>query len=442
VNVRKSTSLTAGLCSLCITASIVTATPQAAAAQPPAVQHRTVSVVEQPYVLTASTQQIIEDLLVVAGLPAYNIYTTVNALGGLTIFVTNTNKALGSIFTGQWGQIPTYLEAAVEDERKAIEKLTALPQTLIDYNTTAIQNLLDSLGGGGSTVAIASAAAPAAATPSAAAASTPEVLSDLLVVAGLPIYNIYTTVNALGGLTVFVTNTNKALGSIFTGQWGQIPTYLEAAVEDERKAIEKLTALPQTLIDYNTTAIQNLLDSLGGGSSATATIAPSSRVQPLTLPAAAPQAQDVAADHDPVIDTEVAGVAAATAAEVTTDVEAEDTSAAEVEKAELPKTAAVTEAKDEAGAKTDASEPDTDAAPTEKPADKPDTADAEKQSDDDKGDLKSGVASKYGKDDAADSTSSAATGADAESKPGRHRKPDAKSGASTTSSTGGSDSSE
>ena len=72
---NKSASLTAGVCSLCITASLVAVPPQASAAELPAIGHRTVSMVDQPYELTASSQ--IDNLLLVAGIPFNNLNTTI-----------------------------------------------------------------------------------------------------------------------------------------------------------------------------------------------------------------------------------------------------------------------------------------------------------------------------------------------------------------------------
>ncbi len=108
---RKSASLTAGVCSLCITASLVTAPPHAAAAATaPAVQHRTVSTLEQPYELTAS----IDQLLAVAGLPLNNLNTTINTVGQLLVFVKGLNLAMGHLYTGAWGFRPGRPPAGVD----------------------------------------------------------------------------------------------------------------------------------------------------------------------------------------------------------------------------------------------------------------------------------------------------------------------------------------
>ena len=163
---NKSASLTAGVCSLCITATMVAVPPQAAAAELPVVQHRTVSVLDQPYELTAASVAL-QNLLLVAGIPFNNLNTTLTTLGGLTNFVTGLNQALGNIYKGNWDLVPANLQKAWTDEVAAFQKVLQLPQTLIAYNAKTIQNFVDSLSAGGSTRAVKSVATTAAILPTA-----------------------------------------------------------------------------------------------------------------------------------------------------------------------------------------------------------------------------------------------------------------------------------
>ena len=141
---NKSASLTAGVCSLCITATMVAVPPHAAAADVPAVQHRNVSVLDQPYELTAASVAL-QNLLLVAGIPFNNLNTTLTTLGGLTNFVTGLNQALGNIYKGNWNLVPANLQKAWTDEVAAFQKVLQLPQTLITYNVQALQHLFGGL---------------------------------------------------------------------------------------------------------------------------------------------------------------------------------------------------------------------------------------------------------------------------------------------------------
>lgn len=174
---NKSASLTAGVCSLCITATMVAAPPHAAAAELPVVQHRSVSVLDQPYELTAASVAL-QNLLLVAGIPFNNLNTTLTTLGGLTNFVTGLNQALGNIYKGNWNLVPANLQKAWTDEVAAFQKVLQLPQTLITYNVQALQNLFGGLSPASVTSTfVASERVHTLALPSAAAAiegGTPE----------------------------------------------------------------------------------------------------------------------------------------------------------------------------------------------------------------------------------------------------------------------------
>ena len=183
---NKPASLTAGVCSLCITATMVAVPPHAAAAELPVVQHRSVSVLDQPYELTAASVAL-QNLLLVAGIPFNNLNTTLTTLGGLTNFVTGLNQALGNIYKGNWDLVPANLQKAWTDEVAAFQKVLQLPQTLINHNVQALQNLFGSLAPASVTSTfVTSERVHTLALPSAAAAeidgSTPETADESTVI--------------------------------------------------------------------------------------------------------------------------------------------------------------------------------------------------------------------------------------------------------------------
>ncbi|MGJ6126137.1 hypothetical protein QN239_26525 [Mycolicibacterium sp. Y3] len=269
---RKSASLTAGVCSLCITASLVTAPPHAAAAATaPAVQHRTVSTLEQPYELTAS----IDQLLAVAGLPLNNLNTTINTVGQLLVFVKGLNLAMGHLYTGAWGSVPADLLQAWTDEQKAIQNVIALPAKLIAYDLSVIG------GAFGATATAATAAKSGTAVATASAGTTVTGIATLL---SLPLQNFNTAVNTVGQLLVFIKGLNSAMGHLYTGDWAAIPTDLAKAFTDEVTAIKNVFALPGKLIAYDLGVIRGAVGATA--TVAAATTVTSSRVQTLALTAA------------------------------------------------------------------------------------------------------------------------------------------------------------
>ncbi|MHA3023526.1 hypothetical protein ACXPWS_25070 [Mycobacterium sp. BMJ-28] len=454
---NKSASLTAGVCSLCITASLVAVPPQASAAELPAIGHRTVSMVDQPYELTASSQ--IDNLLLVAGIPFNNLNTTLTTLGGLTNFVTGLNLALGNIYKGNWDLVQANLQKAWNDEVAAFSKVLALPQTLINYDVKTIQNFLAGLSGASATLATTNKAV-AAATPTATA--TPSVnVNNLLVVLGIPFNNLNTALTTLGGLTNFVTGLNLALGNIYKGNWDLVPANLQKAWNDEVKAFQKVLALPQTLINYDVKAIQNLFTP----AAATSTFVTSARVQTLALPAATSAieagkttAEEATTGTETKSTTDTKGSTPAAGTEVKDTTEVKDST--EVKDATDTKGTSVTSgtegstAKDESGTTSDS----TPASDTDKTGTKAGDKTADKAGDKDATDAADGKGSATGKqatgkkgstygkharqDDGTGSTASASTGTSTTSSTGgRHRKPEgggSEGSSSSASSAGGS----
>ncbi|MGB5111146.1 MAG: hypothetical protein WBO08_05790, partial [Mycobacterium sp.] len=290
---NKPASLTAGVCSLCITAAMVAVPPRAAAAELPVVQHRSVSVLNQPYELTAASQalqnlllaagipsynlsapentelskaqldvtearEVTAALLAVLGLPSYYLFTTVATLGGLTNFVTGLNLASGNIYKGNWDDVPDNLKKAWDDEVAAVKAVLNLPATLIEETKLRLGNLVPAsapIEG-----AIVQTDVPTD-FPKAQLAETeaPEVTEALLAVLGLPSYYLYTTVATLGGLTNFVTGLNLASGNIYKGNWDDVPDNLKKAWNDEVAAVKALLNLPATLIEETKFRLGNLV---------------------------------------------------------------------------------------------------------------------------------------------------------------------------------------
>jgi hypothetical protein len=456
---NKPASLTAGVCSLCITATMVAVPPHAAAAELPAIQHRSVSVLDQPYELTAASQAL-QNLLLVAGIPFNNLNTTLTTIGGLTNFVTGLNQALGNIYKGNWDLVPANLQKAWTDEVAAFQKVLQLPQTLIAYNAKTIQNFIGSLDGGDSSFAGRSLA------PTALATAQSDVTNALLVVLGIPFNNLNTTLTTLGGLTNFVTGLNQALGNIYKGNWDLVPANLQKAWTDEVAALQKVLQLPRTLITYNIQALQNLVGNLAPASASTFVM--SERIHTLALPAALEGATPTTADEVPVIESEDDSDAAA-AVDATETVDAVDaigvedsTETADEVDTTVPEAETVTDTTLTTDAPAeDAAKPVTEEA-SEKPSETITDGDTDKTADTNASEegptygkhaLQDGASgATYGKhalkDDTAESASSAsADESSAASGPGRHRKAESdsegssastSSSSSTSSSTSGS----
>ncbi|WP_304116225.1 hypothetical protein [Mycolicibacterium bacteremicum] len=443
---NKPISLTAGACSLCITATMIAAPPQAAAAAAtPQIQHRSVSTLDQPYQLTAASVAL-QNLLLVAGIPFNNLNTTLTTLGGLTNFVTGLNQALGNIYKGNWDLVPANLQKAWTDEVAAFQKVLQLPQTLIEYDTRTIQNFVNSLGGSSpSTVRSAAAVSPAALP-----AARTDVTNALLVVLGIPFNNLNTTLTTLGGLTNFVTGLNQALGNIYKGNWDLVPANLQKAWTDEVAAFQKVLQLPQTIVTYNIKALQNLVGGLAPAP--TSTFVTGERVISLALPAvAAPD--DAARDTGPVRDTAdtedeatttaptAGGPATGAAAEEITTTPSGDAVTAEPTRSEIPASEETAAAEEQPDAAPDTADPK----PGSEAPNRPESVHAESAGADESptpaaaggehvrgGHDDDAPYGKHARHDDADSTA-------VSSGPGRHRKPEAGSGsASSASSASGS----
>jgi hypothetical protein len=455
-------SLTAGVCSLCVTASLVVAPPHAAAAEVPAVQHRTVSATDQSYELAALQQQ----LLIVAGLPfdnAYKAVLAVAALGNVIVGVNGVpalNAALGAIYKGQWNLVPQYVANAFELGGAAVKNLIDLPRQLITYDVAQIGKLF---GGASALSASSKTVSTAAAVPSVTAA-VPSGVQQLLVVAGLPFDNAYKAVQAvaaLGNVIIGVTGVpalNAALGAIYKGQWNLVPGYLANAFELGVAAVKNLIDLPRQLIAYDVAQIGKLFSPASATSTA-ATFVQSERVATLALPTAKTSIEaGTPTSADEVTDTKKD---TKDATEVKDTTETKDTT--EVKDSTETKDATdtkdtTTEVKDPTEVKDTTTETK-DATETKTPADTKDATDTkdsteskdttgdktgEKDAKDSTTTKKAKKGSTYGKharqDDGTDSTASASTGTKT-STGGKHRKPEGGSSEGSSASSAGEHSS-
>lgn len=433
---NKPASLTAGVCSLCITASLIVAPPHAAAAAPaPVAPHRTVSVVDQPYELTAS----IDQLLAVAGLPLNNLNTTINTVGQLLVFVKGLNLAMGHIYTGAWGAVPADLLQAWTDEQTAIRNVIALPAKLIAYDLSVI---------GGAFGATATAATAATASSAVAAAGAGATVAGLASVLSLPLQNFNTAVNTVGQLLVFVKGLNSALGHLYTGAWASIPTDLAQAFSDEVKAIKNVFALPGKLVAYDLAVIRGAVGATA--TSAAATPVSSSRVQTLALTAGPSTPGSTAKTAE---ETSKSGAETKDPSETKDTTEVKDTTTEVKDPAEVKDS--TTEVKDTTEVKNPTEVKDTttevkdptevkDTTGTKDATETKDTTTEVKNTkDSETGKQSTGKKGSYGKharQDDADSTPSASTGKKA-STGGKHRKPEGGSSEGSSASSAGEHSS-
>jgi hypothetical protein len=263
VKIRKSTTLVAGACTLCIAAASGTVEPQVELA---AKEENTPRVVSREYTLAAAF-----DPIAIAQLPFQNYFTIASTLGSLAAFVPPVNQATGAFFQGNWSAIPPLLQKAVTDEIAAIQNVIKLPATIITYDLGVIF--------GGTTMATLGSAA---ATPTAVVAPA-DATSGLLAIAQLPFQNYFTIASTLGSLAAFVPPVNQATGAFFQGNWSAIPPLLEKAFNDELAAINNVLKLPATIIANDLAVIGG---AFGGGSDATALTTGKSSIEMQALTAA------------------------------------------------------------------------------------------------------------------------------------------------------------
>ncbi|MFG1932695.1 hypothetical protein ACGFK1_18935 [Mycobacterium sp. NPDC048908] len=220
----------AGASTICIAAAsgTVESQVQLAAHQ----ESAPIRVVTQDYKLAASVNP-----LALAELPFQYYFTIASTLGNLAAFVPPVNAATGAFFQGQFEKIPPLLQQAIAAEVKAVQAVIALPATLV---------------GGLGALSTANALAKSDATKSAAIAPT---AGNLVPIAELPFQLYFTVASTLGNLAAFVAPVNAATGAFFQGQFEKIPPLLQKAFTDELAAINKVLALPATVVSTIGSAI-------------------------------------------------------------------------------------------------------------------------------------------------------------------------------------------
>jgi hypothetical protein len=234
VKIRKSKSLVAAGCTVCIAVASGAVTPQAAAAalpKPPA------PVVSKDVALRASV-----DPFVIASLPLQNFITTYSALAAVAGGVINPlNTASGAFATGDIAGVTTALNSIPTKEAIAIGNLLDLPAQLIETDLAAIGFMQSAL-----TSAKTFATADSAADVSPAAVDP---VAGLLAVASLPLQNFISIYSALAAVAAGVINPlNTAWGAFAAGNIPGITTALNSIVPTETAAIGDLLGLPAKII--------------------------------------------------------------------------------------------------------------------------------------------------------------------------------------------------
>ncbi|MDT5112911.1 MAG: hypothetical protein QOE20_4801, partial [Mycobacterium sp.] len=284
MKVRQSASLVAGVCTLCVAASgSVTPLPVAAAAGTSGAP------VSRPFELTAS-QGVLIDSINVASLPAQNFITALTAVagaaggsGGNASLQALPNLLYSQLVAGTLTQASasTAINAALANEQTALTALGAAPQTIINYDITAINNLLGDLGLGSIGASATQGLKANAITTNATAPDAGGNLVNLANVLSIPLENFVTVLTnvsyALGaqGTTstqgvISTTGSLQALPNVLYSQLvagtlteATATTAINLALANEQTALTALGAAPQTIINYDITAINNLLGDLG-----------------------------------------------------------------------------------------------------------------------------------------------------------------------------------
>ncbi len=234
MKIRKSNSLVAAGCTVCIAVASGTVAPQAAAA---ALPEPTVPIVSRDVALRASV-----DPFVIASLPLQNFITTYSALaavaGGV---ITPLNTASGAFATGDIAGVTAALNSIPTKEAVAIGNLLDLPAQLIETDLAAIGFMQNALASA-KTLATADSAADVS-----AAAVDP--VAGLLAVASLPLQNFISIYSALAAVAAGVINPlNTAWGAFAAGNIPGITTALSSIIPNETAAIGDLLGLPGKII--------------------------------------------------------------------------------------------------------------------------------------------------------------------------------------------------
>lgn len=122
-----------------------------------------------------------------------------------------------------------------------------------------------------SAVAVVSARYELTAATTPLTAANAVVLADLLNIAGLPLRNITTTINAASALTAILFLPNTIYTLSVTGKSDQIPAAIQAAITAEKAAFKTFAQLPKSIIATDVAAFQKLFADLASPAPALAT---------------------------------------------------------------------------------------------------------------------------------------------------------------------------
>jgi hypothetical protein len=272
MKIRRTSSLIATGCTLCIAAASGTLAPHAAAAAiPPA----NPSVVARDVTLTASV-----DPLLLASLPLQNGIALANAL--INVFPTGllapANTVLTEFTTGQVAKIPGTVQTGVQSEIASIATLLNLPAQIVQTDLAAI-GLLSNPATASTVQSNALVSSTQTTTPQ--AASAPDPTTILLGLASLPLQDVIAVTNAL--INVFPTGITAPANQIFTalttGNTAAIPGIIQNGITAELAAINALAQLPNTLVQKNIAYLESLFTTTQTAVSRSAELASAPTVQ-------------------------------------------------------------------------------------------------------------------------------------------------------------------
>lgn len=273
---RVSSSLLAGMCTVCVT-SAMAAAPGAAnvAAESPAPSIPTSTA---RYALAASSS-LLTDLVNVASLPVQNAATAWTDIAQLTYIINVFNAVNADLVSGKWTSIQPDVQAILTKEQGYLTTLEGLPASIVKTDSTAISALLSDLGA--SSLASSFTSLSASSTPqvltatdtTSTLASVPgsQLFNDFLNVASLPVQNIAAAWTAVAQLTSIINVFNVVNADLVSGKWTSIQPDIEAALTKEQGYIDNLLALPDSIVKTDSAAITKLLTDLGVSSATTLT---------------------------------------------------------------------------------------------------------------------------------------------------------------------------
>ncbi|MUL85914.1 MULTISPECIES: hypothetical protein [unclassified Mycolicibacterium] len=272
---RVSSSLMAGMCTVCVTASVVAVAPEATKALTGPVA-LPVPTSDAGYLLTASST-LLNDLINVASLPVQNLATAWTDVAQLTYIINVVNAVNADLISGKWTSIQPDVQAILTKEQGYLTTLAALPATIVNTDVAAISKLAADLGLGGASSAATTSSARTATTLSAtptgsslvsssstgALTAPSTLLNDLINVASLPVQNLATAWTDVAQLTYVINVVNAVNADLVSGKWTSIQPDVQAILTKEQGYLTTLAELPSTIVKTDTAAISKLAADLG-----------------------------------------------------------------------------------------------------------------------------------------------------------------------------------